>query len=132
MGHLEGEIDGELNFTDGEIDEIAQTLKESRKKGALAKKPKSEKRQRGVVVSVRMTTQEFETISNLAEEAAMSLGGFMRGCAMGGQITQPLFRYRAIASTSFGSASKLIRQPESNLPSRPWIDEIESFANSNS
>ena len=132
MGHLEGEINDELNFTDDEVDEIAQKLRESRQVGGSTKKPKSEKRQRRVVVSVRMTTQEFETISNFAEEASMSIGGFMRACAMGGQMTQPVFLYRAIASISFGSTLDSESQLVSNLVGRPWIDEIESFANSNS
>lgn|GEM_PF-6378955 len=130
MGHLEGEINEELDFTEGEIDEIAETIRSLREQGSKSKKPKSEKRQRGVVVSVRMTIEEFEIISTSASEASMSVGGFLRSCAIGAQTPSPWFHYRGFASMTSGSTSAPAITPTANVVGGQWVDEIEQFANS--
>jgi hypothetical protein len=79
-----------------------------------------------------MTTEEFEMIAGLAGEASMSVGGFMRACAIGGQITPLSFKYKTVASTLLGSTFTPVVLVESNLVGGLWIDQIENFANSNS
>ena len=73
----------DLTFSEEEIDEIANDLESQRQEKLKSKKPKSEKRQRGVMVSVRMTSSEYETISNIAESVGLTVGTYLRNCALG-------------------------------------------------
>ena len=83
MANLERDDFGdELIFDDSEVQEIANQISSQKLERAKSTKPKSEKRQRQIVVSVRLTPEEYEKICLLAEEAQVKIGTYLRDSAL--------------------------------------------------
>ena len=71
-------FDDELIFDAAEVEEIANQIKAQKLERTKSTKPKSEKRQRHIVVSVRLTPEEYEKISVLAKDAKSKIGTYLR------------------------------------------------------
>jgi len=63
-----------------------------------APKKKSERRQRDAVVSVRLSPAELERIQSLAGLRGMTLGAYMRECALIGATQTPGFSFHVSES----------------------------------
>ena len=61
---------------------------------------KSEKRQRGVVVSVRMTEAELETVQENAARAGQTVGAFMRESALSANVAEDRTNVHAAQATT--------------------------------
>jgi hypothetical protein len=73
--------------------------------GPAVKRRGSEKRQRGTVVSVRLTAEELERIQSLADATGLSLSGSIRDAALTAASAITVSRPRITAFAAFATAT---------------------------
>ena len=59
-----------------------------KKKAVIVKKPRSEKRERGQIIGVRVSPAEYEAIATAADVAGLSLASYIRGLVLESPETQ--------------------------------------------
>lgn len=130
----------DLNFTPAEIDQIAEGLESQRTEHVKGKKSKSEKRQREVVVSVRMTPEEFSIISKMADASKVKISAFLRNSALRSlpfavNLTRPEFTttHLKMITTYFIAGSDIEPSVINFIPFQShypdWVSEIEEYSN---
>lgn len=83
-------------------------------KATAEKRKRSERRQRGARINVRVTAEELEEIETRAQAAGLTAGGFLRACGLGGKTPRSLPR-APIDRVEMGKALAELNRVGNNL-----------------